>query len=301
MISSIVGRYLLHKGHITSEQLYSLLLEKQRIHVKLGLIAVAEGMMTQAEADEVYDYQSVVDKRFGELAVDKGYLTEWEVESLLEKQGDDYLTFAQALVNKKLMSVVELEQHMREFQMEYHLTLTDIEDLKSNDADRILPICIPMESIPMGDNQYLHMAGTALRTLIRFVGGECCPRTAYFAEHCEADNGVIQFMEGEQSITCGIVGKGKSLLTIASAFGKKELDEISEEALVFVGELLNSIEDIYGENLRQGGISLVKNPPQCSVKLNEVVAENMLVLPLRVMGEEINFIIAAGNKAEMIF
>ena len=133
MISSIIGRYLLHKGHITSEQLYSLLLEKQRIHVKLGLIAVAEGMMTQAQADEVYDYQSVVDKRFGELAVDKGYLTEWEVESLLEKQGDDYLTFAQALVNQKLMSVVQLEQHVREFQMEYHLTLTDIEDLKSND------------------------------------------------------------------------------------------------------------------------------------------------------------------------
>ena len=143
MISNIIGRYLLSKGLITSEQLFILLLEKKRIHIKMGLIAVAEGFMTQTQAELVYDYQSVMDKKFGEIAIEKGYLTEWEVESLLDKQGDAYLAFAQALSNQHLMNVEQLEECMREFQREYHLTLPDMEDLKSNDADRILPICMP--------------------------------------------------------------------------------------------------------------------------------------------------------------
>ena len=162
MISNIIGRYLLSKGRITSEQLFSLLIEKKRIRVKMGLIAVAEGFMTQTQAELVYDYQSVVDKKFGEIAVEKGYLTEWEVESLLDKQGDAYLAFAQALSNQHLMNVEQLEECMRQFQKEYHLTLPDMEDLKSNDADRILPICMPAGCVSGGENHYLHMAGTCL-------------------------------------------------------------------------------------------------------------------------------------------
>lgn len=295
MISNIIGRYLLSKGLITSEQLYSLLLEKNRIHVKLGLIAVAEGFMTQAEAELVYDYQSVVDKRFGEIAVEKGYLTEEEVDSLLDRQEDAYLSFAQALTNQHLMNVEQLEEYMRDFQAEYHLTLTDMEDLKSNDADRILPICIPMSG-----NQYLHMAGTALRTLIRLSDGDFCPKTGYFTDHLEADNGVIQYMDGEQSITCGIVGKGRALLPIISALGRKKAREVTLDALQSVGELLNSIEEIYAGNLRQSGIVLEKQPPQSSVHIQEIVAEKMLVLPLHVMGEEFNLIMAEESRAEMI-
>lgn len=295
MISSIIGRYLLNNGRITSEQLYSLLLEKNKIHVKLGLIAVAEGFMTQAEAEQVYDYQSVVDKKFGEIAVEKGYLTEGEVESLLDKQEDAYLAFAQALSNQHLMNVEQLEECMREFQEEYHLTFTDMEDLKSNDVDRILPICIPM-----GGNQYLHMAGTALRTLIRLADGDFCPKTAYYTDHLEADHGAVQYMSGEQSITCGIIGKDRALLPIISALGRKKVREINLDSLQAVGELLDNIEEIYAGNLRQGGIVLEKQPAQCSVHIKEIVAEKMLVLPLRVMGEEFNLIIAEGNRAEMI-
>ncbi len=295
MISSIIGRYLLHKGLITSEHLYSLLLEKNRIRVKLGLIAVAEGYMTQAEAEQVYDYQSVVDKKFGEIAVEKGYLTEWEVESLLDRQEDAYLAFAQALSNQRLMNVEQLEECMREFQDEYHLTLTDMEDLKSNDADRILPICIPVCG-----NQYLHMAGTALRTLIRFADGDFCPKTAYFTECFEADHGVIQYMDGEQSITCGIVGRGRAFFPIISVLERKRVREINLEALRSLEALLDNIEEIYGRNLEQSGVFLKKQPTQCFVQPKKIMADQMLILPLLVMGEEIDFIIAPGNKAEII-
>ena len=65
MVSSIVGNYLLEKNLITAEQLKDLMKEQQKVRVKLGLIAVAEGLMTQEEADKVNRLQAVMDKRFG--------------------------------------------------------------------------------------------------------------------------------------------------------------------------------------------------------------------------------------------
>lgn len=295
MVSSIIGRYLLSREYITSEQLYSLLLEKSRIHVRLGLIAVAEGLMTQAQADEVYSYQSSVDKRFGELAVEKGYLTEWEVDRLLEKQGNAYLAFAQALSSQNVMPFEQLERYMEDFQSEYHLTLPDMEDLKSNDVDRILPICIPM-----GDNQYLHIAGIALRTLVRFVDGELCPKTAYFSGRLEADCGAVLHMKGEQCISCAIAGKEEALLPLARAFSGQACTHKDGGVSEAVGELLRCIAGIYVGSLGQSGVALEEEPVRYFGEMSRVAAEKILVLPIHVMGEEIVFLIAPGEGMEIL-
>ena len=180
------------------------------------------------------------------------------------------------------------------------MTLPDMEDLKSNDADRILPICMSVGCMSGGKNHYLHMAGTALRTLIRLADGDFCPKTAYFTKRCRVDNGVLRHMGGEQSITCGIVGRDRALVPIISALSKKRYREVNEEALAYVGELLNSIEEIYAGNLRQSGILLEKEELQSSVHMKEITAPEMLVLPLHVMGEEFSLVIAEGNRVEMI-
>ena len=127
MVSSIVGNYLLENGLITYEQLNDLMKEQRRTRVKLGLIAVAEGLLMPEEAERINNLQSVMDMRFGDIAVEKGYLTEWEVEGLLAKQGNAYLVFAQALENQQLMSIEQLEMYMMDFQREHQLTIADIE------------------------------------------------------------------------------------------------------------------------------------------------------------------------------
>ena len=58
MVSIIVGNYLLENNLITVEQLLDLMKEQRRVIVKLGLIAVAEGLMTQEEADKVNRLQA---------------------------------------------------------------------------------------------------------------------------------------------------------------------------------------------------------------------------------------------------
>ena len=70
MISKILGNYLISKGKITPEQLDDVIEEITRVRVKLGLIAVAEGMITQEQADKINRLQAVMDRRFGGRAAE---------------------------------------------------------------------------------------------------------------------------------------------------------------------------------------------------------------------------------------
>lgn len=294
MVSSIVGNYLVDKGIISFEQFRDLLAEQQKVRVKLGLIAVAEGLMTQEEADKVNKLQAVMDKRFGDIAVEKGYLTDGQVEALLKKQGNAYLAFAQTLENQQLMTVDQLEQYMIDFQRENNLTISDMEDLKSDDVDRIMPLYIPS-----GCEKYLNAAGTALRTIMRCVDTEIYPEKAYVTEKCENDNAAMQYVDGEQNITCCMAGKGQALLPVASIFGKEDFPEVNEDALDAVGELLNCINGLYASALSQSGVSLELYPPEFSAEISAVEGKEMLVLPLHIKGQKVDFIIAAGNKIEI--
>lgn len=294
MVSSIVGNYLLDKGVISFEQFKDLLAEQQKVRVKLGLIAVAEGLMTQEEADKVNRLQAVMDKRFGDIAVEKKYLTEGQVEALLKKQGNAYLAFAQALENQQLMTVEQLEQYMVDYQHENQLTVSDMEDLKSDDVDRILPLYMPI-----GSEKYLNIAGTAMRTIMRCVDTEIYPEKAFLTDSCNADNAAVQFVEGEQSITCGMAGEGQALLPTASVFGKEEFPEVNEDALDAIGELLNCINGLYASALSQSGVSMELYPPEFSARISGIKAEEMLVLPIHIKEQKVNFIIAKGNKIEM--
>lgn len=294
MVSIILGTYLLEKGLLTYEQLKDLITEQRKVRVKLGLIAVAEGLIMQEEADEINRMQEAQDKRFGDIAIERGYLTEGQVEALLKKQGNAYLVFAQALEDLQLMSVEQLEQYMIDFQFENQLTLSDIEDLKSGDVDRILPLYIPM-----GYEHYLDAMGTALRTLVRCVDTEIYPEKAFVTSKCEADNGAVQCIDGERIISCGMIGKGKALLEIASIFGKEEFEEINEDAMDAIGELLNCINGLYASALSRSGISVELYPPEFSAGISEIEGSEMLVLPLHIKEEKFYFVVAVGNKIEI--
>ncbi len=294
MVSSIVGNYLIDHNLITVEQFGDLVKEQQKVRVKLGLIAVAEGLLSQEEADKINRLQALMDKRFGDIAVEKGYLTQGQVEALLKKQGNAYLAFAQALENQQLMSIEQLEQYMIDFQRDYNLTVSDIEDLKSDDVDRILPLYMPA-----GSEKYLNAVGTALRTILRCVDTEVYPERAYLTKRCDADNGAIQFLEGEHNVTCAMTGKGQALLRTASIFGKEDFPEVNMDALDAIGELLNCINGLYATSLSQSGISMELYPPEFSDKISGIEGEEMLIIPLYIKGQKVEFAVAIDHKIKM--
>lgn len=294
MVSSIIGNFLLEKGLITIEQLRDLMAEQGKVRVKLGLIAVAEGLMTQEEADRVNHLQAVMDKRFGDIAIAKGYLTEGQVEMLLKKQGNVYLAFAQAMENQQLMTVEQLEQYLLDYRFEKQLTASAIEDIKSDNIDRILPIFLPI-----GSDKYMTAAGIAVRTLMRCVDSEIYPDKAYFTTELKVNRAATQRMLGREDVCCGMAAEGNGLLYAASIFGQEEFEEVNEDALDAIGELLNCINGLYASEESKKGIALELRPPEFSDKISSVRSKEMLVIPLHIKESLVNFLITIDGKMEL--
>ena len=293
MVSSIVGNYLMEKGLLTGEQFRDILNEQQKVRVKLGLIAVAEGLMTQEEADRVNQLQAVMDRRFGDIAVEKGYLTEGQVNSLLKKQGNAYLAFAQAMENQQLMTIEQLEQILLDYRCENHFTASDMDALKSDDVDSILPLFLPVDS-----EAYYGIAGTAVRTLMRLVDTGLYPDKAYIMQKTEDENGALQKVEGEKGFVSALGGKGNALQFTASVFGQEKFASVDEDALDAIGELLNCINGLYVSECKDGS-SLELMPPSFKTGIQGFESRKMLVLPIHIKNDCVDLMIAIGDEIEM--
>ena len=289
MVSSIVGNYLMEKGLLTGEQFRDILNEQQKVRVKLGLIAVAEGLMTQEEADRVNQLQAVMDRRFGDIAVEKGYLTEGQVNSLLKKQGNAYLAFAQAMENQQLMTIEQLEQILLDYRCENNFTASDMDALKSDDVDSILPLFLPVDS-----EAYYGIAGTAVRTLMRLVDTGLYPDKAYIMQKTEDENGALQKVEGEKGFVSALGGKGNALQFTASVFGQEEFVSVDEDALDAIGELLNCINGLYVSECKDGS-SLELMPPSFKTGIQGFESRKMLVLPIHIKNDCVDLMIAIGD------
>ena len=293
MVSSIVGNYLMEKGLLTGEQFRDILNEQQKVRVKLGLIAVAEGLMTQEEADRVNQLQAVMDRRFGDIAVEKGYLTEGQVNSLLKKQGNAYLAFAQAMENQQLMTIEQLEQILLDYRCENNFTASDMDALKSDDVDSILPLFLPVDS-----EAYYGIAGTAVRTLMRLVDTGLYPDKAYIMQKTEDENGALQKVEGEKGFVSALGGKGNALQFTAFVFGQEEFVSVDEDALDAIGELLNCINGLYVSECKDGS-SLELMPPSFKTGIQGFESRKMLVLPIHIKNDCVDLMIAIGDEIEM--
>ena len=291
MVSSIVGNYLMEKGLLTGEQFRDILNEQQKVRVKLGLIAVAEGLMTQEEADRVNQLQAVMDRRFGDIAVEKGYLTEGQVNSLLKKQGNAYLAFAQAMENQQLMTIEQLEQILLDYRCENNFTASDMDALKSDDVDSILPLFLPVDS-----EAYYGIAGTAV--LMRLVATGIYPDKAYIMQKTEDENGALQKVEGEKGFVSALGGKGNALQFTASVFGQEEFVSVDEDALDAIGELLNCINGLYVSECKDGS-SLELMPPSFKTGIQGFESRKMLVLPIHIKNDCVDLMIAIGDEIEM--
>lgn len=294
MVSSIIGSYLVECGVITSEQLRDVLYEQKKVRVKLGLIAVSEGLMSAKDAERVNKLQATMDKRFGDIAVAQGLLTEGQVEALLKKQGNAYMAFAQALEDMGLIDVDQLEQCLVDFKQEKNLTNSDLEAIKSDDADRIIPLYMPAGAEP-----YFEVSGVLLRTLLRLVDNDAYPEKAYLTDRLDADCAALQLANGNPGLTIGISGIGNSLLPLASIFGQAEFGSMDIDAIDAVAEFVNCVNGIYASAVSMRGIELDLLPPEYSNEISEVTSEKMLVFPLHVKGNFVNFLVSLNHTMKM--
>ncbi|MBP5384600.1 MAG: chemotaxis protein CheX [Lachnospiraceae bacterium] len=294
MVSSIIGNYLVEQNIITTEQLKDVLYEQKKTRVKLGLIAVSQGMLDAADAERINRAQAREDKRFGDIAVEMGLLKEADVEVLLKKQGDAYMAFAQTLSDMGLLHIDQLEQCVLDFKTDCGFTDAEIEALKSDDPDRILPLYLPDKS-----EQAVRLYGIVLRTLIRFVDTDIYPKKGTYETGLDDDHGARQVANGNPMLTVGLTGKNGSLLPLARLFGKEEFETVDADMLDAVGEFVNCVAGLYASNVSLQGIELELEPPEYTQGIKAVRSDRMIVLPI-VVGDQTVHLLAARNH-EILF
>lgn len=287
MVEYIFGNYLVDIGRITKAELQQVLEKQDSVRVKLGLIAVEEGLMTIEQADEVNRLQAVMDQRFGDIAVGKGYLTEEQVAKLLKQQGNAYLMFVQALVDDDLIMMEEIDLLLNDFKRVNGFSNSELDDIKSDDVDRIIPILLPDEG-----KQYQEVIGAAVRMLIRMVDRHVYLGNAVMVEALPAEDVVSQAMVGEGGIVDCFSERNGALLKVCSVFGQEEFERLDLDSLDAAGELLNYVNGLYASGLSSRGVFLELMPPEYGAVKENVKTGTICSIPIFVGSKGLYFTVA---------
>lgn len=292
MFGVYFGKYLQDVGVITSEQYVDIIEKSRTARVKMGLLAVNEGLMTPAQADEVNQLQAMQDARFGDIAVGKGYLTEDQVMTLLKKQGDSYLLFVQELVERELLTLEEIQKHLNHYKKSERLTALEIDALKSSDIDKIIPVFIKDASVPPIVRDYIALMA---RNVVRFIDNKVrfekierinTYTTKYIASQC---------FTGDYELFIGICGQGNKV--IGETYGKEEFAAIDEDCLDAVCEFINVNNGLFGSKLSQEEVKIDMLPPNMYVDDTTISTEGMMfMLPCFIKGQRADIVICMETK-----
>lgn len=285
MVEYILGDYLVETGKISKEQLDAVVGQLDKVRVKLGVIAVAEGMMTTEQADEVNKLQSVMDKRFGDIAVEKGYLTDEQIGNLLKAQGNTYMTFVQALINEGMVKMEEIEGILEGFRVKNSFSKMDIEMLKSDDPDVVVPLFLTPETL-----KYQDIIGIVVRTIIRCVDRHVYVGKASLNEKCELASATVQKVEGEEGFVSAFMEQDGGLLKLASVFGQEDFAELDADALDAACEFLNCVNGLHASALSQNGALLELLPPEMVTDSKEVTGQ-VCSIPIYVNSKKLLFVV----------
>ncbi len=283
MINQLFGHYLVDEGYITGTQLEHIFEIEKKVRVKLGLIAVSEKLMTPGQAEEVNRLQALMDKRFGDIAIDKGYLTPEQVRRLLSLQGNRYLTFAQAVTENGFMGLTEFEKAFNDYQKKMAFTASDMEALKSDVTERVVPLFLPIDC---DANQIEHIL-IAFRTIIRLIDSESyiCG-SASWVSSMEVNGVALQCLVGDEKASLALTGNENDLLVIAERFAGEKFAFVDDDALDAVAEFINCINGMFATAVSPK-IEIDMLPPNFKMVSTVARSGKMLKIPIQIDNRQI--------------
>lgn len=291
MFSQLFGNYLVKEGVLSEDSYRAIVKEQSEARVKLGMIAVAEKMLSEQQADEINRLQQQMDMRFGDIAVEKEYLTLEQVEMLLEKQTTPYMQFLQLLVEKTDIQISKIDEYLEDFQSENGFDENEMEALKKDDIDVIVPIYAFAAKPYVTD-----IVALVLRNITRFVTND------YYIGHIRP---VSQFdyrsfsgqkCEGDHSVCIGFAVKDSSVAfeKVARGYVGSAGIHNSAEAYDAVGEFTNCVSGLFATALSKKGISL-EIMPQFAYE-NQVAQGSAYVIPIYIEGDELLLYISVDSE-----
>ena len=290
MFSQLFGKYLV-KHSLLTEDTYQQIIDKQMsVRVKLGTIAVAEGILTEAQVEEINQLQRQLDKRFGDIAIEKELLTPDQIDSLLSKQGNAYLQFVQLLTELTDLTNSDIEQHLKEFQKESGFSDKEMEALKSDNIDELIPLFVFSSKPYIKD-----IAGLVARNLTRFVSRDYYIEKAKHLKELPYAHLSYQELSGDANIFLGIAEEQDDgeFLKIASEFSHEEMDHVTGDTYDAVSEFINVTNGLFASELSKKGTNVDMEPP-LSFKAQTVTGD-FYVIPVYLENKKIDVLISVNS------
>ncbi len=262
MFGVYFGKYLEGKGIISNEQYNDIISDSKNAKVKMGLLAVEAGYMTEEQAEQVNNLQQMQDRRFGDIAVEKGYLTEDQVGSLFKKSG--------------------------------RFTALDIEAIKSGDIDKIVPVFVKENYIPPIIKDYIALTA---RNMVRFIDRHFRLEKVEKLNEYTSTFVASQELNGDHKIFSGFCGDGEGIKLIAEAYAKEEFETVDMDALDAACEFLNCNNGLYASKLSYEDVDLDMLPPVMKDTVTTICSDgNMFRVPFYIKDKQVDLIICIESK-----
>lgn len=294
MFGQLFGKYLINKGVITDGDYKEFIKKQLDVRVKLGTIAVADGLLTEEQAELINKLQKQFDKRFGDIAVERNLLTEEQVQGLLKKQGNPYMQFLEVLLESRKVTVSQLDKEFAAFQKESGFSDKDMDALKHDDFESLVPIFAATSKPYVTD-----LVCLILRNINRLISRDFyigkLSRVNKMNYKCLAGQTTI----GAHTIQIALAGEDETegFLKIASAFAEENYTTVEEDALDSVCEFINCNSGLFAAEQSKQNLDLDMEPVYAYE--NQEVEGEVYVLPIYIEDCEVKMIIAIDTDAEM--
>ena len=284
MFDRIFANYLVSTGRLTDKNLGEIYSSQEQKRVRLGVIAVSEKLMSVEQVEEINQLQAIYDKRFGDIAVEKGYLTDEQVSRLLVLQGNGFLAFMQAVTDSGVMSMADFNAALDEYQKENSFTLANMEDLKSCDNDRIIPIFVFDQP-----EMIQKLCGMMVRTIARLVDYHVYIKKPTVSDSVDFPAICLQELKGEYRIVTSLSGDlDGSMIETAIGFAGSENVVCEEDCLDALCELINCVNGLLATEMSSRDVEIDMDAPFAQGTPGSIKSGTILTLPIIIYGKQLN-------------
>ncbi len=294
MFSQLFGKYLVEKDIISEEDYKSAIKQQLSVRVKLGTIAIADGLLTEEEVDLINRLQMQFDKRFGDIAVEKGLLSDTQVSELLQKQGNPYMQFIQVLMEQSSLTATVLDKTLNAFQKEYGYSDSDMEALKKGDIDSLMPIFAFSAKPYVTD-----IAALVVKNINRFITRNFYIEKLQHVTSFDYCHLAGQKTLGKDTVSIALAEEKdeNAFALLASAFSGKTHTAASDDAFDAVGEFINVNSGLFASELSKKEIEMDMEPT--FAYKNQTVKGNFYILPIYIDDKKLNLLIAVNDDVTM--
>lgn len=289
MFGKLFGRYLLDKKRITEEQFETISQQLDTVRVKLGTIAIAEGLLDVKTVEKINRLQGAYDKRFGDIAVEKGYLTNEQIEMLLSKQGNEYMQFLEIVVENHIMTIDEVEENLKKFAYETKITEEELERIMNGQVEDIVGAMLKLNQ-----KKYIEHYILVAKNIVRFIGDDFLICDVKYVDRIECKHLACQIVNGDEDLFLGISGDAKALAEVAGIYAREKFDDMDEDAYDAICEFINCVNGLFVTNIcnEDEDMELELMPPVFYDKCTLSGGKKFYVVTLRINGKVLDVISA---------